>query len=182
MEFYDGGEMQLKFLELSDAEQLFALANSSRQYLREWVPWLDTTKTVGDTIRYILATHRQFQLNNGFQTGIWYNQQFVGVIGFVSIDWNNKSTSLGYWLGEKYQGHGIMTLACRTLISHAFEVMHLKRVVIRCAVENMKSRAIPERLGFKNEGTLRQVEWLYDYYVDHVVYGMLNSEWEVESV
>jgi len=44
--------------------------------------------------------------------------------------------------------------------------------------ENKKSRAIPKRLGFKEEGIIRQTEWLYDRFVDHVVYGMLIDEWQ----
>jgi ribosomal-protein-serine acetyltransferase len=43
-------------------------------------------------------------------------------------------------------------------------------------VENVKSRAIPERLGFRAEGTVRQAEWLYDRFVDHVVYGLLAGD------
>ncbi|WP_242967796.1 GNAT family N-acetyltransferase [Tepidibacter mesophilus] len=43
---------------------------------------------------------------------------------------------------------------------------------------NVKSRAIPQRLGFKNEGVLREAEWLYNHYVSHVVYGMLDNEWD----
>jgi ribosomal-protein-serine acetyltransferase len=50
-------------------------------------------------------------------------------------------------------------------------------VEIGCAPGNRKSCAIPERLGFTREGVLRQREWLYDHFVDHVVYGILAEEW-----
>jgi ribosomal-protein-serine acetyltransferase len=53
----------------------------------------------------------------------------------------------------------------------------MHKVEIRAASGNKKSRAVPERLGFKQEGCIRQAEWLYDHYVDHVVYGMLDLEW-----
>lgn len=71
-----------------------------------------------------------------------------------------------------------MTKSCRALINHAFSELNLNRVDIRCAVENSKSRAIPERLGLRQEGVIRQAEWLYDKYVDHVVYGVLTDEWQ----
>jgi ribosomal-protein-serine acetyltransferase len=48
---------------------------------------------------------------------------------------------------------------------------------MRCAVENKKSRKIPERLGFREEGTIRQAEWLHEHFIDLVIYGMLASEW-----
>jgi len=93
------------------------------------------------------------------------------------MDWANRAASVGYWLGEAHQGRGTMTKACSALTSHAFSGMGLHRIEIRCAVENRKSRAIPERLGFRNEGLIRDAEWLYDRFVDHVVYGMLETEW-----
>jgi ribosomal-protein-serine acetyltransferase len=51
-------------------------------------------------------------------------------------------------------------------------------VQINCNVENAKSRAIPERLGFKLEGIHRQVEFLHDRFGDWAVYAMLREEWE----
>lgn len=38
-----------------------------------------------------------------------------------------------------------------------------------------------ERLGFINEGTIRDAEWLYDHSVDHVVYGLLSRNWRSDS-
>jgi ribosomal-protein-serine acetyltransferase len=50
-------------------------------------------------------------------------------------------------------------------------------VEVRAAPGNRRSRAIPERLGFRQEGILRDAEWLYDHYVDLVVYAMLADDW-----
>ena len=72
---------------------------------------------------------------------------------------------------------GIMMKVAKTLTDYAFSELQLNKVEIRAAFENMKSRAIPERLGFVNEGCIRQAEWLYDHFVDHAVYGMLAEEW-----
>ena len=98
-------------------------------------------------------------------------------MGFHKIDWLNRSTSIGYWLGESYQGKGLITKACSKVLEYSFGRMGLNRIEIRCATENLKSRAIPERLGFKDEGIIRDAEWLYDHYVDHIIYGMLESQW-----
>ena len=70
-----------------------------------------------------------------------------------------------------------MTRSCKALVNFVFDEIGLNRVEIRAAVHNWKSRAIPERLGFTQEGIIRDAEWLYDHYVDHVVYGMLKREW-----
>jgi ribosomal-protein-serine acetyltransferase len=83
---------------------------------------------------------------------------------------------IGYWLGQEFTGKGIMTLAVKDLICQGFKNWPLQKVEIRCAVGNKKSRAIPERLGFQNEGTLRNAEKVYDKYNDHIVYGKLKEE------
>lgn len=171
-------EIQLKILELRDAEEIFALTDASRNYLREWLPWVDATKAVDDSKSFIQSTLQQFASNNGFQAGIFYNGQLAGVIGFHGINWANRSTSVGYWLGEGFQGRGIMTSTYKAMVDIAFREYGLNRVEIRAAVENRKSRAIPERLRFKQEGVSCQSEWIYDHFVDHVVYGMLEEDWQ----
>ncbi|TQR20604.1 GNAT family N-acetyltransferase [Psychrobacillus vulpis] len=168
----------LKMLDLRDSERLFDLMIGSKETLREWLPFIDFTKTVSDTQNFIQSTMKQYSENNGFQAGIWYEGNLAGVIGFHKIDWNNKSTSIGYWLGNDYVGLGLMTKSVKALVDYALKDLQLNRVEIRAAVENKKSRAVPERLGFTEEGCVRQSEWLYDHFVDHVVYGMLRSEWE----
>jgi ribosomal-protein-serine acetyltransferase len=117
-------------------------------------------------------------LNFGFQCGIWFHGVIAGIIGFHSIDWMNKNVEIGYWLGEKFQGRGIVTKTCRTLVDYAFYEYQLNRVQIRCATGNTKSNAIIERLGFIKEGNTRQSEFLYDHYVDLFVYGMTADEWK----
>lgn len=103
----------------------------------------------------------------------------MGVIGTHNINWSNRSTSLGYWLGEAYQGQGVMTRACRALIAHIFNDMGLNRVEIACATGNNGSCAIPRRLGFTLEGINHQVEWLYDHYVDHYLFALLAQNWQL---
>jgi ribosomal-protein-serine acetyltransferase len=71
-----------------------------------------------------------------------------------------------------------MTKACRTLITYAFTELALNKVEIHGATENIRSCAIPKRLGFTQEGILRDAEWLYDHYVDTVIYGLLAREWQ----
>jgi ribosomal-protein-serine acetyltransferase len=169
--------IRLRLLAPSHADALFALVDSNRQHLRHWLPWLDTNVAVSDTLQFIQSTQRQFADNSGFVVGIWYRDELVGVIGHNRIDWENRISWPGYWLAEGFQGKGIMTKSCRALISHAFTELNLNRIDIRCALGNSKSRAIPERLGFQQEGTIRQAEWLYDKFVDHIVYGVLKSDW-----
>ncbi|MGE7762888.1 GNAT family N-acetyltransferase [Peribacillus sp. NPDC097895] len=170
-------ELSLKLLELKDTERVFEITNQSREYLREWLPWLDSTTKLEDTKGFINMALQGLAENKSVHTVIMYNGQIVGVAGYNQINWSNKTAYIGYWLGEDYQGNGIMTRVAKSLTEYAFNELNLDKVEIRVAVENKKSRGIPERLGFVNEGCIRQAEWLYDQYVDHIVYGMLAKEW-----
>lgn len=169
--------VQLGMLEIRHAEELFTLTENNREYLREWLPWVDGTRTTEQSKNFIQSMLKAFAENNGMNLGIFYEGRVAGCIGLHGIDWGNRKVSIGYWLGAKFQGSGIMTSACTALINYAFNELLLNRVEIRAAVCNSKSRAIPERLGFVIEGTVRQAEWLYDHYIDHVIYGMLKDEW-----
>ena len=70
-----------------------------------------------------------------------------------------------------------MTKCVQALLDYIFNYLKLHRVEIRCGIENDKSRAIPKRLGFKEEGIIRDGEYLYNHYHDLVVYGIISHEW-----
>lgn len=170
-------DLTLEVMEPGHADELFRLTDENRAHLRMWLPWLDDIQRVEDTRRFIELTRAQRAENNGFQAVIRSEGRLAGVLGHHGIDWTRRSTSLGYWLAAGAQHRGLMTRSCRALVEHAFEEFALERVEIRCAVENLRSRAIPERLGFHLERTLQKAEWLYDHFVDHVVYAIHGSDW-----
>ncbi len=84
--------------------------------------------------------------NNGFQTVILSRGLGAGVVGHHQVDWRNRATALGYWVGEEFQGQGLVTAACRQLVIHSFDVLGLHRLEIRCAVGNRRSRGSPSGL------------------------------------
>lgn len=107
---------------------------------------------------------------------IFSQNKIAGVIGFNQIDTVNSVGYIGYWLGEKYNGKGIMTKSVQELVEIGYSYYSLNRIDIRCAVENSRSRAIPERLGFQNEGIIRHAVKYYDTYQDIVIYGLLKND------
>lgn len=178
MSLYVDDDIVLKILDMEDADAVFALVDNNRVYLREWLPWVDSNATLEHTLAFVKTSQEQHEQNLGFQCGMWFQKQLVGIVGFHRIDWQNRNVEIGYWLGEKYQGNGIVTKSCRILVDYAFYIYNLNRVQIRCATGNKKSSAIIERLGFFKEGTIRQVEFLYDHYVDLFIYGMTADNWK----
>lgn len=173
--------LELRLLGYGDAEELFALIDTNRGYLREWLPWLDATTTLADVQGFIRRALQQLADNQGFVGAICLDGPIVGLIGYRDIVWHHRVGSLWYWLDPTHQGQGIMTAACGAVVEHAFTALELNRVVIACATGNTRSRAIPERLGFTLEGTLRQAEWLYDHFVDHALYALLRRDWPAKS-
>jgi len=166
----------LRLFDDADAEELHRLINANRAQLTPWMPWA-ADQAPEATLRFIRLTRQQVADNDGFQMAIVCDGRIVGVVGFHGVDWEHRSTSIGYWLDAEHQRRGIMTGAVRTLVDHAMREWELHRVEIRCAPDNRKSRALPERLGFRQEGVLRQAERVGDRYLDSVVYAMLASEW-----
>ena len=99
------------------------------------------------------------------------------MVGLHYIRWNTGRTELGYWLSEDVQGQGIATRTVRGLCAYCFNELKLGRVEIRCATENARSRRVPERLGFTQEGILRRMDKLEHGWADWAVYGLLADEW-----
>ncbi len=175
-------DTELRLIELQHAEELNALVTQNFEHIREWSAWLtDKERPIERTREWIKQNLARFANNESFTVGIWYKGTMAGQIDFGNLDWRDRNMEIGYWLGESFQGKGLITRACRVLINHAFNELKLNRIYMRCAVENKKSRKIPEKLGFREEGILRQAGWLHDHFVDDVIYGMLASEWEDKS-
>ncbi len=173
-----GRGLELRPLNLRDARVLFALVEANRDRLRRWLPWPDATHHPDDIRSFIKRVRSQARARTGLSYGLWWREHLVGVASFTWIDRSNGNAAIGYWLAQEAEGHGLMTAAVRALLRHGFRTLQLNRIEIRAGVRNHRSRAIPRRLGFRHEGTLRQVERLGDHFVDHAVYSLLASEWQ----
>lgn len=167
----------MRALEDADAEELFELIDVNRAYLAHWMPFVGQTRGVADSLAFIRAARRQAQENRGMQLALIQDRKIIGVAGFHAIDWSRRSTSIGYWLAANRQGSGTMTAAVSALLDHAFDRWELTRVEIRAGVLNTRSRAIPQRLGFREEGVLRSAERIGTRVIDHVVYVMTARDW-----
>jgi ribosomal-protein-serine acetyltransferase len=170
---------ELRLLEERHALQLCALTRRHWDYFRQWMPNFSDNYTVEESRDFIRQCLERFIVNREIPAGIWDAGELVGVISLKSIDAANRSASIGYYIAASHQGRGLVTRSCRILLDYAFGELQLNRVDILCAPGNARSRAIPERLGFTEEGILRETQWLYNRYVDLVVYAMLKSDWKV---
>ncbi|MET3193956.1 GNAT family N-acetyltransferase [Bacillus sp. OAE603] len=161
------------------AETLVESLIKNQSVLKEWLIWAETIPSIEEYQKTIIPMWLQkFADNNGFETGIFFQNELIGMVGLHYIDQTNKATEIGYWLSNTMQGKGIMTRVVEYLVSYCFDELNLNRVVIRAAVENQKSRAIPQRLGFKKEGILREAQQIRGCSYDLAIYSMLKDEWK----
>lgn len=80
--------------------------------------------------------------------------------------------SLGYWLGQPYQGHGYMQESARTLIAYAFGPMELHRINAATLPHNGRSMKMLRRLGFTEEGFAKNYIQINGAYQDHILFGL----------
>jgi ribosomal-protein-serine acetyltransferase len=165
-------DLELRVLEESDAEAVHRLVEENRASLAPWMPWA-RDQDLDRTRNFIRTSRGRFERNDGFEAALIAGGALAGCAGFPGVDWVARATSVGYWLAEEHQGRGLMTRAVQALIDHAFGEWDLHRVEIRAAAGNRRSRAIPERLGFEQEGVLREAERVGDEYQDLIVYELL---------
>ncbi len=158
------------------AEDLFKTIEENRQYLRQWLPWVDQTKTIQDSKVYLRYCKQGYASQTQAVLLLLYNTSVIGTIGFNNLDHGNHVGEIGYWLAQKYQGNGLMSHAVKTLTTIGFERLGLNRLVIKAATENKASRAIATRLGFSHEGTARQAAKLYGQFVDLEIYSLLYDD------
>ncbi|QOV12192.1 GNAT family N-acetyltransferase [Viridibacillus arvi] len=171
-------QIDIVLLQQHNKEELYQLVDTNREHLRKWLLWVDRRTSAEDFEKIIQMWITNYANNNGFDAGIRYNGKLVGMIGLHYIDWNNKSTSIGYFLSEEAQGKGIITKCVSSIVDYLFNDMDLHRIEIQCAANNLKSITIPKRLGFVQEGIKRDGQWLYDHYEELITFSLLKSDWE----
>jgi ribosomal-protein-serine acetyltransferase len=169
--------IEIRQFEPRDAEAVFLVADRHRQYLRQWLPWVDQTHSAHNVREFILRSLAQYHANQGPNAGIWVDGEFAGSVGCHHIDWVNRSCSIGYWIAAERQGQGIVSRCCQSLLTYLFDEAGLHRVVIQCGTGNIRSCAVPQRLGFTREGVLREAERVNDRWVDLVIWSILEEEW-----
>jgi ribosomal-protein-serine acetyltransferase len=171
--FLDLGDgVEVRKLEPADAEEIYALVDSERERLKARMPWAEGA-SVETTRAFIEANVSTDGLD---ALGIFVDGTYVGGIGMRPEELHGD-TEIGYWISSTHEGRGLVTAACRALIDLAFGELGLHRVTIRVAPDNARSRAIPERLGFTQEGVMREAGRTSLGHNDLVVYGLLHREW-----
>lgn len=141
----------------SDAQALKEAVDESREYIRPWLPFADEHQTVEESRDWIIKQEAQWLLRENMIVSVWENatSRFLGGSGMHIPNWEARHFEIGYWLRPSAAGHGYMTEAVQLLTDYAFEHLAANRVQIRCDERNVRSAAIPRRLGFVLDGLMR---------------------------
>lgn len=169
--------LNLQLIDFYHTWDLYQLVEQSRSSLKVWLPWVAYIHSPQEMAQLIASYRRKYTAMRASTFVVQQRGCVAGVIGFNYIDWKNKSAALGYWLGAKFRGQGLMQRSCRAVTSYGFTELQLHRIQILCATGNTASQQIPERLNFQKEGCLRQGEWLNGHYEDLFSYAMLAHNW-----
>lgn len=169
--------VQLRLLSGEDAEAFFNLIIQDRARLDKWMRWTAQVQTLDDARAYIERSAARYSQNVGFHAGLWDGDTLTGGVACRDIDRENRQAEIGYWLGAEFTGRGLVTRACRALITALFEREQLHRIEIRCVTDNLPSRSVAERLGFTFEGSERESVWITNSFRDHARYSLLDREW-----
>ncbi|HEX8370647.1 MAG TPA: GNAT family protein [Pyrinomonadaceae bacterium] len=159
------------------AEEMAAAVRENFDHLKSWMPWATDDYSAAAAREFIVKNLKRLAESGCFALNLVWQGKIVGSVGFHNLDSNNKSAHIGYWLTKEAQGKGLVTRCCRVLIDYLFDELKLNRIQINCNVKNVKSRAIPERLGFQLEGIHRKIEFFDNRFGDWAIYAMLKEEW-----
>jgi ribosomal-protein-serine acetyltransferase len=166
--------VELRSWSLDDAPEIYAVVNANREHLRAWLHWVDPTTGPVQIAEFIEMSRRRDDAREG--NGIYLDGVLVGSAG---LSWTTADMQgeIGYWLRADAQGKGLVTKAGRALTTYGFQEVGLHRMTIKAAVHNDRSRAVAERLGYVNEGVLREGGVTGLGRVDLVMYGLIVHEW-----
>jgi len=171
--------LHIEFINYTHAQELFDLGDKNREFLREWLPWVDSSNSVEDTKEFIKNSLNQYAKNGSIEAPIFINRKLIGMIALLVDNKDNITKGeIGYWLDKNYIGKGIVTKCANKMLDIGFNRYNLDKIVIRCATANKSSCNVAKRLKFTFDGTLRKEAKVSGKIVDLNIYSILKEEYD----
>ena len=166
-----------------DALKWQKLRMSSKSFLVPWEPsWDASSCTRRAYLRYFKNSNYLANMDKAYSFLIFKtdDKALLGGINIGNVRRGvSQSASLGYWIGEKHSRNGYMKEALKLLIPSAFVDLRLNRIEAATLEENIASRNLLKKIGFKKEGVLRKYLKINGNWRDHILYGLLESDFKV---
>jgi ribosomal-protein-alanine N-acetyltransferase len=172
---FETERLLLRSLALTDAPDVFAALSDVEVVRFHGTEPFTSIERAEESIRRNLE---MYAAREGFRWAITLKGQgrAIGSCGYHYLDRRNRRTDLGYELQRAYWGAGIMTEALRAIIPFGFERFGLNRIQALVEPANSASRRLLHKLGFQEEGTLRQYDLGVRTLDDVVIYSLLSSD------
>lgn len=136
-------DLRLIVLNPSYADAFENLIQKNTHHLHPWISYDIPGKAL------IQESIKNQILGVGIRLGIFYQGILVGTLGLLNVKWKERTCELSYWLGESFQGKGLVTRCCFQLLYILFQYFHLQSIFIKVDMRNLRSQKIPVSLGFK---------------------------------
>ncbi len=176
-----GETIILRAYQQGDGVSMWEAIEESREHHLPWIPWGDSHKVPEISEQSVRKMQVKWMLREDLPFGIWDRKSgiFLGGINLNRIRWDVPSVELGYWLRKSAEGHGYMTEALKLVCRLAFEKLEFSRIEIQIAAGNSRSIAVPKRVGFVHEGTLRHSgRSSTGELVDMMIFAMVRADYE----
>ncbi|MEH7415270.1 GNAT family N-acetyltransferase [Neobacillus drentensis] len=140
-----------------EGKMVYEAIQGSLNELKLWMPWANREQTEQEVEANIREAHAKFLIREDLRLHIFDRKtgEFIGASGLHRMNWEVPKFEIGYWIDTKHSGNGYILEATQAITEYAFQELKAKRVEIRCDSKNIKSRRIPEKLGFTLEGILK---------------------------
>jgi ribosomal-protein-alanine N-acetyltransferase len=177
-----GRNVYLRYPDMSDHGEWAALRAESASFLRPWEPaWPNDDLEKAAFRTRIRRYNQEIASGSGFPFFIC-DRRNGAILGGITLGNVRRGVSqcgqIGYWIGERYKGNGIMSEALAILCDHAFAQFGLHRLEAACIPDNTRSIRILEKAGFAREGYLRSYLKINGIWRDHVLYARINPRHE----
>jgi RimJ/RimL family protein N-acetyltransferase len=164
----------------ADAALLLTAIAESQEHLRPWMPWAEgDLPSLQEEIERLRSFRANFDLGKDFIYGI-FNADETRCLGGTGLHTRPGpgAREIGYWIHKDFINQGLATEVSAALTRVAFEIDEVMRVEIRCDPANVRSAAVPRKLGFTLDATLRQRMKLTDgTYRDIMIWSLLKDEY-----
>jgi ribosomal-protein-alanine N-acetyltransferase len=157
------------------------LRHASRAFLTPWEPsWGDDALSRAAFRRRLARYALEWHSDQGY-TFLLFRTEDDALLGGISLTNVRRgvaeSASVGYWVGEAHAHQGYMTEGLGLTLKFAFERLRLHRVEAACLPQNAPSRGVLLKSGFREEGYAREYLCIDGKWQDHVLFGILGSDW-----
>ncbi|MFN8403104.1 MAG: GNAT family protein [Anaerolineales bacterium] len=163
----------------ADATLLADSVRESVEHLKPWMPWAHNEPEPFEyKAKRVVEFRGKFDLGQDYTYGI-FNREETRLLGGTGLHTRlgEKQLEIGYWIHKDFVKQGLVTESTAALIKVAFEIIHVHRIEIHCDPRNAASAAVPRKLGFTHEGTLRAKTPFLDRWSDSMIWGLLESEY-----